>query len=504
MSTSSDIKHTDDASINSPEEQTGEISNEERRSIWRDAFFKLLENYKNDMRKYEELAEVVSGLCKQLVDAEGILAQVSKRTKTYESFEKKARKLAMKFLDKDSSVKTKEEALNKLDQAIVDRAGIRILVYFPDAVLKVAELVENSSEFIVEVAKLGFAESRTVRDRSNLQPKDYPHGDWISFPKGGISQHWRHSGYRAGHLRVKMDDTSPNSLGGSEMWVEIQITTIVMHAWAQVEHDIVYKDSSELPPDESMNRTLDAINGLSITSEILLEELARNMQRANEKAREKSTKQFEDANEFIEWFKETYPETGLMGQKAQDWEETPKWVGVLLSMGKLSASKFCRAGCKSIIEHQGLLQMSPRGSSEKLDISIHLLKKMGEESDVHQRRLPHYRKDLSLPILQVAVAFSFMVLLKETKAIEMIKKKYGPRSIDIIQKINITTVLGGFILSKDVEEFGNFTDRFLKDNWCETHDLAVALARLGFVIETPGYALGDRAGSRILTDWFRT
>ena len=61
-----------------------------------------------------------------------------------------------------------------------------------------------------------------------------------------------------------------------EKWerrVEIQIITVVMHAWSEVEHDLIYKNPWGLAPDLEIDRMLDAINGLSITSEILLRQL---------------------------------------------------------------------------------------------------------------------------------------------------------------------------------------------------------------------------------------
>ena len=45
--------------------------------------------------------------------------------------------------------------------------------------------------------------------------------------------------------------------------VEIQVTTVVMHAWSKVEHDIIYKNKYGLPESSRMNRMLDSINCLS-------------------------------------------------------------------------------------------------------------------------------------------------------------------------------------------------------------------------------------------------
>ena len=63
-----------------------------------------------------------------------------------------------------------------------------------------------------------------------------------------------------------------------ERTVEIQITTIVMHAWSEVEHDLIYKNPYQLPPDPTIDRMVDAVIGLAITNEILLQQLQQTFQ----------------------------------------------------------------------------------------------------------------------------------------------------------------------------------------------------------------------------------
>lgn len=38
-----------------------------------------------------------------------------------------------------------------------------------------------------------------------------------------------------------------------------------MHAWSEVEHDFIYKNPYQLPPDPTIDRMVDAVNGLAIT-----------------------------------------------------------------------------------------------------------------------------------------------------------------------------------------------------------------------------------------------
>ena len=60
--------------------------------------------------------------------------------------------------------------------------------------------------------------------------------------------------------------------------VEVQVGSVLMHAWAEVEHDLIYKpESGEISEDE--DAILDEINGLVITGEVALERLQRAVER---------------------------------------------------------------------------------------------------------------------------------------------------------------------------------------------------------------------------------
>ena len=53
----------------------------------------------------------------------------------------------------------------------------------------------------------------------------------------------RFSGYWAAHYRVHLRDTSLNDAQKryGQARIEIQVASVLMHAWAEVEHDLVYK-----------------------------------------------------------------------------------------------------------------------------------------------------------------------------------------------------------------------------------------------------------------------
>ncbi|KAK0715530.1 hypothetical protein B0H67DRAFT_580917 [Lasiosphaeris hirsuta] len=62
-------------------------------------------------------------------------------------------------------------------------------------------------------------------------------------------------GYRATNFRVglKPDSTGTRSPREQKKMVEIQVTSVVMHAWADVHHDLIYKPYSGDITDEAFS-----------------------------------------------------------------------------------------------------------------------------------------------------------------------------------------------------------------------------------------------------------
>ncbi|XDG10333.1 hypothetical protein ABKA04_009948 [Annulohypoxylon sp. FPYF3050] len=469
---------------------------EDKRQVWQDAAVELLERLRAEEEDYGSLTRDVRELCQRLFNPGTTFpTQISARTKTLGSLRKKVQQQAIKFSEEESKKFTKDEALDKLQQAITDYAGVRILVYFPGDVPKVVKAIEGSETLTIETTRFSSTQSRTVRDRSDLRPDDYPRGDWHSDSKGGMDQYWRNSGYRAIHIHVKFKDeeafkqlrhprtryTKTAFDRVREKLTEIQITTIVMHVWSQVEHDIIYKKPPELLLTASMNRMIDGINGLSTTSEILLEQLARNLKDANEEVQNNNERSFHNEDEFKNWFKQTYPETGVMGERYDHWKKNPEWTRTLFFACEVLEYGCSRSKFQELIADEGLLE---KGSSqpEKLDISILLLHAISLRHNwIEDEELKRDKEYLRLARLTlVASAFSFMVAFRESEAIETLKNKF-PRGVENMRQINAIISLFE-IDAVDEERLDRFADRFLRANWGGTYDLAVALAKLGFFI----------------------
>lgn len=93
---------------------------------------------------------------------------------------------------------------------IQDLAGLRIVYHFISDYEKIVRILKNEFNIIEEVNK-----------QESL----------------GLNQF----GYRSNHFIVQ----APQKLGGFK--VEIQVRTLLMHAWAEIEHKLAYKSKAQIP-----------------------------------------------------------------------------------------------------------------------------------------------------------------------------------------------------------------------------------------------------------------
>ncbi|MGR4871897.1 hypothetical protein ACIPRI_23870 [Variovorax sp. LARHSF232] len=197
--------------------------------------------YRKEFDFYEQACRMVAQLLDTSLQSAGIRAIVTSRAKNPTRLETKVRQRA---------IKAKYESVDAIFEDIVDLAGVRVALYFP-----------GERE---EVGKI-------VRDRFLLvaDPKTFPTTAEPTYKK-------RFSGYWATHYRVRIPDSSLNEAQKrySEARVEIQVASVLMHAWSEVEHDLVYKPLQGALSEEEY-AILDELNGLVLSGEIALERLQR-------------------------------------------------------------------------------------------------------------------------------------------------------------------------------------------------------------------------------------
>ncbi|GHU18558.1 (p)ppGpp synthetase [Spirochaetia bacterium] len=95
----------------------------------------------------------------------------------------------------------------------------------------------------------------------------------IEVEKKGAHYSFKEFGYESTHLLVKIpaDIVRNRGYSGSEA-AEIQIRTILQDAWAEVEHELVYK-AEFTPFDEPMKRKLAAVNASLSLADIIFQEV---------------------------------------------------------------------------------------------------------------------------------------------------------------------------------------------------------------------------------------
>lgn len=181
-----------------------------------------IETYAATRKHYEKLARYVYELIEDQID-QTLVHKIEYRAKEVESLRRKCRKL-----NADGSVRYQSPL-----QDITDLAGVRVIVFVRDNV----EIVCGKIQELLDIF-----ENEDVGDRV------YKAGKF---------------GYQSRHLLARLGvdrkDLAENRKFG-ELVCEIQVRTILQHAWAEMEHDIQYKTDSALPVD--LNKRFSALAGL--------------------------------------------------------------------------------------------------------------------------------------------------------------------------------------------------------------------------------------------------
>lgn len=103
----------------------------------------------------------------------------------------------------------------------------------------------------------------------------------VEVERKGSERSFREFGYESIHLLVELPDELKQAAGGLESpVVEIQLRTILQEAWAEVEHELVYK-AEFTPFDEPMKRKLAALNANLSLSDIIFQEILDYQRRLN-------------------------------------------------------------------------------------------------------------------------------------------------------------------------------------------------------------------------------
>lgn len=233
--------------------------------------------YRKEYDFYEQSCKLVAQSLEASLQSAGIRAIVTYRAKNPSRLEAKVRQRAKK---------TPYDSVDAIFKDIVDLAGVRVAIYFPGQRSDVGSVIQKLFLLVSE-------------------PKDFPESQ---LPKHGK----RFSGYAATHYRVRLSESglTDTQRRYSDAMVEIQVASVLMHAWSEVEHDLIYKPlQGTLSVDEYA--VLDELNGLVLAGEIALERLQRAVERRASTSGRAFSSHYDLAAALLELARESLSATAL-------------------------------------------------------------------------------------------------------------------------------------------------------------------------------------------------
>lgn len=164
----------------------------------------IQKEYEKNIEKYKKLDRIVyDKITDMIMENEFFIMDVSHRVKTPKSLEKKLNKKFGKY---------------QTIYDITDLCGIRIICYFADSVDKIAECIRKT--FVLD-------EKNSIDKKAHLQATQF--------------------GYLSLHCICTLRPDSGYDEELCKISFEIQIRTVLQHAWAEIEHDLGYKSDFGIP-----------------------------------------------------------------------------------------------------------------------------------------------------------------------------------------------------------------------------------------------------------------
>lgn len=185
----------------------------------------LTKEYKEELKKYKDFKLKVEVLIREFLVQNKI---------NYHKIESRIK--SIKRLDE--KIYRKNEKYNNLYE-ITDLVGLRIISYLENEVDRIADIIKK--EFVIDPVN--------SIDKRKLDSDRF--------------------GYKSLHYVVSLNDERKKLIEYSrfkDLKVEIQIRSILQHAWAEIEHDIGYKSENSIP--DSYKRNFYRVAALLETADI--------------------------------------------------------------------------------------------------------------------------------------------------------------------------------------------------------------------------------------------
>ena len=208
----------------------------------------FLTEYEKRYDFYDKAARLASQILETNLRAAGIRSIVTWRAKAPGS-------LSDKVSDRAKKRKKTYTSVADMFQDIVDLAGVRVAAYFPGEMPLIHNIIGDSFN-VLHKREFPLVPRRAASAKSGYKK--------------------RFEGYSAKHFHVQLKESllTDDEKRYSQTHIEIQVASVLMHAWSEVEHDLIYKPHQG-PLSYEEYAILDEINGLVHSGEIGLNLLQR-------------------------------------------------------------------------------------------------------------------------------------------------------------------------------------------------------------------------------------
>jgi len=184
--------------------------------------------YQERLADYEEQLLQLYRRVRTLLEEQGFTPTIKHRVKRFNAYADKLGKLHNRRDDES--------------QAITDLFGLRIICPFLEDIERIEGLITS-------------------------------HFDVLEIVRKGSQNSFREFGYDSLHLIIQLDTRELGALlPGVEATCEIQLRTILQDAWAEVEHELIYKSDLTFP-NQSIRRKLASLNATLTLSDLIFQEI---------------------------------------------------------------------------------------------------------------------------------------------------------------------------------------------------------------------------------------
>ncbi len=188
---------------------------------------KLEEEYRGQAAKYDAVAQRLLRRLQRLIETAGINASIKYRVKSFNSYFEKILRLR-----KHGASRT----------VLTDVIGFRVICPF-------------------------------LSDLATVERILHKHFRVLETESKGAEHSFREFGYSSVHVMIDLtQDLKVRALPSTKRVAEVQLRTILQDAWAEVEHELVYKSETTLL-DEPIKRKLASLNATLTLSDIIFQEI---------------------------------------------------------------------------------------------------------------------------------------------------------------------------------------------------------------------------------------